>query len=235
MKRVFTVVIIVILGFSIFSFQFSKKVFADTSCQSIYGGGQTCTTSSDILLDKKILNPQTNKLVDNLGINDPKYKPDFIVNFQIKITNTGSDTLSKVDVKDIFPQYVTFSAGPGNFDSNTKTLSFNAGDIKPNESKAFTIVGRVVNKDSLPQETICVVNQAIATANNNQTSQDNAQLCIENVSTEIVKGGFPIISSAPIKQTPATGPEALALFAMIPTGLVGLALRKYSIKKEARN
>lgn len=229
-----------VLFLAVVFFAFPPKSFADTSCQPIYGGGQTCTTSSDILVDKKVLNPQTNKLVDNLGINDPKYKPDFIVNFQIKITNTGSDTLSKVDVKDIFPQYVTFSAGPGTFDKNTKTLTFSITNLKSQESRSFTIMGRVADSASIPltNGNICIVNQALATTDTNGVAQDNAQFCIEKSTgatqtsiTSTTKGGFPIISSSPIKQTPPTGPEALALFAMIPTGLSGWFLRKHAMKK----
>lgn len=209
-------------------FVFPVKSFADSSCQPIYGGGQTCITSSNILIDKKVLNPSTNTFVDNLGINDPKYKPDFIVYFQINLINTSDKTLSKIAVRDTFPQYITFNAGLGNFDNKTRTLSFNADDLKPNESKTYTIIGRVAAKDKLPQEIICVVNQAIATTDNNQTSQDNTQFCIENAAA--TKGGFPVLSPSPMKQTPATGPEAMALFAMIPTGIAGFVLRKFSFK-----
>lgn len=36
------------------------------------------------------------------------------------------------------------------------------------------------------------------------------------------------IKQALIKQTPATGPESLAIFALIPTGILGWFLRKKS-------
>jgi uncharacterized repeat protein (TIGR01451 family) len=220
---------------SIFCFAFPAKSFADTSCQPIYGGGQTCTTSPDVTVDKKVLNPSTNIMVDNLGINDPKYRPGFITNFQITITNTTSHTISNVVVQDIFPQYVRFGAGPGSFDSNTGTLSFNLGSLSANESRTYALIGRVVDSANLPQGTTCLVNQATATADNSQMSQDNAQFCVENVAsvTTISKGGFPVFSSVSLKSTPKTGSEALTLLALIPTGIAGLFLRKYSHKKEA--
>ncbi|OGC47292.1 MAG: hypothetical protein A3C22_02095 [Candidatus Levybacteria bacterium RIFCSPHIGHO2_02_FULL_37_10] len=218
---------IAVFQFSILNFQFSKKAFAAVSCQPIYGGGETCASSSDISIDKKVLNPQTNKLADNLGTNDPKYKPDFIANFQIKITNTGDSALSRVDIKDIFPQYVAFSAGPGGFDSNTKTLSFSISNLNPNETKTFNILGRIAAKDQLPQGIICVVNQAIATGDRDQVSRDNAQFCIENVS-ETAPSGFPVFPAKNIKQTPATGPESLALL-LVPAGILGWFLRKFKI------
>jgi uncharacterized repeat protein (TIGR01451 family) len=225
----------VIFLLTIFCFVVPLKTFADTSCQPIYGGGQTCTTSPDISVDKKILNPSTNIMVDNLGINDPKYRPGFIANFHITITNTSSHTLSNVVVKDIFPQYIKFGAGPGNFDSNTRTLSFNLGNLGVNESRSYTVVGRIVNSKDLPKETICLVNQATATADNSQMSQDNSQFCIENVESTVValKGGFPVFPPTTASSTPKTGAEALTLLALIPTGIAGLIFRKYSNKKEA--
>ncbi len=83
----------------IFSFLFPLKSYADSiSCQPIYGGGQTCVTTANILINKKVLNPSTNVFVDNLGINDPKYQPGFIVNFRLEIRrkyhNYGLSSLS---------------------------------------------------------------------------------------------------------------------------------------------
>jgi uncharacterized repeat protein (TIGR01451 family) len=214
------------------------KSFADTSCQPIYGGGQTCTVSSDVSIDKKILNPSTNIMVDNLGINDPKHRPGFITNFQITITNTSSRTISNVAVRDIFPQYVKFGAGPGSFDSNTGVLSFNLGSLGANESRTYAVIGRVVDSANLPQGTICLVNQATATADNSQMSQDNSQFCIENVTPVVVttvKGGFPIFPPTPIISTPKTGSEALTLLALVPSGIAGLFLIRYANKKEDNN
>ena len=71
--------------------------------------------------------------------------------------------------------------------------------------------------------------------NNNNVSQDNSQFCIEKTAVASVvttKGGFPVLSSVPTTSTPSTGPEALVLFGLIPTGITGLMLRKYANKKE---
>ncbi len=197
---------------------FVNTVFAETSCQPVYGGGQTCTSSSKITIDKKVLNPKTNLMVDNLEINDPRYQPSFIIVFQIKVTNTGKNTLSKVDIKDIFPQYVSFSAGDGNFDANTKTVSISTPNLKPNETRTFNILGRIVSKDQLPQGVVCVINQAIST-NDGTLSQDNAQFCIE--------APAPSLQPSPnIQTTPPTGPEALVLFSLIPMGVSGFLLKR---------
>lgn len=233
MKKLFIIAVIVF-----FNFQFSKA-YADTSCQPIYGGGQSCVTTNNIAINKTILNPETNKMVDNLGINDPKYQPDFITTFQIRVTNTSDRDFSSVQVKDIFPQYILYSAGPGTFDANTKTLTISLENLKVNESRLFTILGRVVDPNSIPltNGNICVVNQALVTSNNNDVAQDNAQFCIEKLAittqtsvTSTTKGSFPVLSPVPIKITPSTGPESLILFSLIPTGIAGWLLRKISYK-----
>ena len=215
---------------TIFSFTIPLKAFADTLCQPIYGGGQTCTTSSNISIDKKVLNPKTNSMVDNLGINDPRYQPNFIATFQIKIVNTGNSTLSKVDIKDIFPQYISFAGGDGSFDSNTKTVSISISNLNSNETRTFNVLGRIAAKDQLPQGTVCVVNLATATADNSQTSQDNTQFCIEknDAPAPVTKRGFPILSPVPVSVSPPTGPESLALFSLIPIALAGFFLRRKS-------
>jgi len=205
---------------------------SNSSCQPIYGGGQTCITTGNISINKTVLNPQTNKMVDSLSINDPKYKPGFITTFQITLTNTGNVNISRIKVADIFPQYINFSLGPGNFDNNTKALSFEVDNLTPNESRTFTILGRVADASQIPlgQGVICVVNQATATNMDNasQVSQDNSQLCIE----EAQPTGFPIFPTAKVTITPATGPEMFGLIALIPTGIAGWFLRKKSFKRE---
>src|SRR3989338_3007987 len=218
----------------------APKAFADTSCQPIYGGGQSCITTNNILVNKTILNPQTNQFVDNLSINYPKYNPGFIPTFQISVTNTGNANVSRIGIKDILPQYISFGSGAGIFDPNSNTLSFSITDLAPNETRKYTVVGRVINAEQIPiasGSVVCVINQAIAMINDNSVSQDNAQFCIQKTSPSVAvttgtKGGFPVFSSVPITSTPKTGPEALALFALVLAGLSGWFMIKYAGKKE---
>lgn len=208
------------------------KVFADTICQPIYGGGQTCVTTGNISVNKKVLNPQTNEFVDWLNINDPRYHPENTVTFKITVTNTDDAKVSKIKVTDIFPQHITFSSGPGSFDSNTKTLTFETYDLEANESRDFTVVGKIVNSSEIPTnegDIVCVVNQAhsVNLDNSSQTSHDNAQLCIQKGEVK----GFPTYSTETITVTPSTGPGMLGFISLIPTGIAGWFLRKKSFSK----
>lgn len=221
--------------------------FADTTCQPIYGGGQTCVQTGNIVINKTVQNPSTGAFVDNLGVNDPKFGPDQTVTFQLTVTNTGGSTLDKVTVKDIFPQFVSFLSGPGSFDTNNKTLTFDVTSLAANETRTFTLTGKVAPSNDLPsdQTVTCVVNQSKATSGN-QNSQDNAQFCLQKQGVAVgggaasstpqpmpippsqTKGGLPVVQSSPMQTTPATGPEALALFGLLPAAGIGALLRKKS-------
>ena len=208
------------------------KANADTVCQPIYGGGQSCVTSTNLSINKKVQNPQDLSFVDNLGVNDPKYKPDQTVNFQITVTNTSGSTIGTVHVQDIFPQFVTFVSGPGNFDTNSKTLSFDLTNLASAESRTFSLQAKVVGSGLLPQDkgVVCVVNQATAT--NGGMATDNSQFCIEKgvPAPVTTKGGIPVMPAPTIAKTPATGPEMLSLIGLIPMAGAGLFLRKKASK-----
>ncbi len=224
--------------FSIVYLLSSASAAADVTCTPIYGGGQTCVQAGNVLINKTVANPQTGGFVDNLGVNDPKYAPEQIVTFQLVITNTGGTALSKVTVRDILPQFVNFNAGAGSFDSNTRILSFDTVNLNPNESRTFIISGKVVAANQLPatQEVTCVVNQANATADD-KTSQDNAQFCIQKAAVAptpapgqaappVTKGGLKVFAPPQVTTTPPTGPQALALIALLPTGVLGYFIRR---------
>lgn len=199
---------------------------ADVSCQPIYGGGQNCITVGRVIINKTVQNPQTNQFVDNLNVNDPKFSPNQTVTFQISLTNTGSTIVPQIVVKDIFPNFVNFVSGPGNFDNNTKTLTFITYNLNPNETRNFTLQGKVVDNNQLPSDMVtCVVNQSTLTATDSSQAQDNSQFCIQKQQTT-TKGGLPIVPPTTVTTTPATGPELLPLIGMIPTGIAGFLLRR---------
>lgn len=228
--------LITILFFTVYTLFFVPVVSADTVCQPIYGGGQSCVQTGNVLINKTVADPKTGAFVDNLGINDNKFAQDMAINFQITITNTGNTVVSKITIKDIFPRFVDFVAGPGNFDGNSKTLSLDVSNLNPNESRNFTITGKIVSADKLPDQTIdCEVNQALASIDSNTTSQDNSQFCIQKQAIQTgqnpttTKGGLKVFTPGQVATTPSTGPEMLPLLALIPTGLAGIFLKRKKI------
>ncbi len=197
-----------------------------TVCQPTYGGN-TCENTS-LLIDKKVADPTTVTkggvavYKDNLGVNDAKYGAGQTVNFQIVVTNTSDSAVSNISVKDILPEYLTITKGMNNgwnYDDKSRALSTTISSLNPNESKTFTLSAVVVSSTQLPtgQDVTCVTNQSFASISN-VTVQDNAQLCIQKT--------MPVYPAPKAKTTPKTGPEAIALFGLIPSGIGGLLLRK---------
>lgn len=222
-----------IFAFTTFALMASAQgVRADTGCQPIYGGGQTCVQVGNVVINKTVQNPQTGSFADNLNINDPKFAPASSATFNITVTNTGSSTINKVTLKDTLPQFVSFTSGPGSFDSNTKVLTFDVSDLKAGESRTFTVVAKVTDAGQLPadQGITCVVNQALATAENGQQSSDNSQFCIQKPVLGETKGGLKVFPAPQVTTTPATGPEMLPLIGLIPTGVFGFLLRRKTSK-----
>lgn len=204
-----------------FVFLFGGIANAETSCQPIYGGGQTCITTGNITINKLVQNPSTDVFVDNLNINDPRYAPSQNVTFQIKVLSNDAD-VTRITVKDVLPQHVTFVSGPGNYDANTNTLTFDINNPAKGKEQVFNVVGKIDDASKLPGGITCTVNQVSAESQNGQRASDNAQFCIEVVT----KGGLPVATPPAITTTPPTGPELIPLAALIPGGLAGVVLRR---------
>jgi uncharacterized repeat protein (TIGR01451 family) len=185
-----------------------------------------------VTINKTVKNPKTGAFVDNLGVNDPKHSPSSTVTFNLTVTNTGDNNISKTTVRDIFPQFVDFVSGPGSFDANTKTLSFEVKDLKAGESRKFTVQGKTANTNQLPsaQGISCVVNQATATSDNGQQSSDNSQFCIEKPVLGVTKGGLKVAPAPSMAVTPPTGPEMLPLIGLVPSAIAGFFLRRKASK-----
>ncbi len=210
---------------------------AGSNCQPIYGGGITCPQGGKIGVDIKVERPdQKNKFEDKLEANGPKFAPDQAVNFKITVTNTQNKPLTGIQVQNIFPEFVKF-AGQGNYNANTRTLTYTIDKLDPNKSKTDTIQAKIAPAPEIQQGSVCVVDQVVGTAGDN-TGQDSVQFCISannanggGATAQTTKGGQPVYNPQPVTSTPATGPELLSLAALFPAGAAGLFLRKLTNKK----
>lgn len=210
--------------------------YADVSCQPIYGGGQSCVTSPNILINKKVQNPSNGQFVDNLGVNDSRFLVNQNVSFQLIVTNTSGSTINRAVIKDVFPQFVSFVSGPGSFDAGSKTLTFEVNNLAAGETRTFTVAGNVLADSALVKNggIICVVNQGSAQiATTSEMSQDNSQFCIQKgvpAKGGVTKGGLPVLPAPQMVVTPATGPEMAVLPLLGGSGILGWFLRRKSSK-----
>jgi len=153
-----------------------------------YGG---VSPTEKIIVDKKIKNPQSKggEYVDNLGINDYHFSPSDDVYFKITVKNTGSTTISKVELKDIFPSYVDYVLGSGAVSKEIRDISTSFENLQADESRDFYVRGRVVTAKELPNDRtlVCVVNK-VQGWTDGQNAEDTAQLCIEKGITQPPSG-----------------------------------------------
>lgn len=163
-------------------------VLAAWYCEPVYGGGERCWGTGEILIDKTVKNPSTGLSVDNLGINDPKFAPGQEVLYKLEIKNTGQGNFSEVKVKDILPSYLDFvsltdndgNLFPSDWNSNTRELRFSFSDLKAGESRIFKLTARVFGKEKLPEDLTreCPIN-TVWVEGDGKTDQDQAQICFE--------------------------------------------------------
>lgn len=220
-----------ILGLSLALLAFTlKPQLANADCTQLYGGGVSCPPSFNFTINKLVLTPGKGggSFVDNLSINDPKYSAGQSVQYKLIVSNTGNQTIPQLYIKDAFPTYVNYVSGAGNYDANSKTLSFTISNLNPGQSQTFFLNGKVVDASAMPSDKsiICVSNQATATDTNGATDSDQSQLCIQRSTT----GTPQVLPAATVNTTPPTGPEMLPLALLFPGGLGGLLMRKKSIK-----
>jgi len=229
------------LIFGLFSILLSPGIVtADNqeNCQPIYGGGESCVQKGKVAINKTVRNPQTLQYVENLGVQDPKYSPNQTVQFQITVKNTSNTPIGNIEIKDRLPQYLDCASEVSSQCNNaTKIITFTIDNLNANEIKIYTFKGKVasINNLSEDKEAICLVNQALATQNK-QTSQDNSLFCIQkneapSATTQqtnpgSTKGGLPVYPPSRTKSTPGTGPETVALFGLLASGLFGFMLRQ---------
>lgn len=211
----------------------TKQIFADT-CQVVYGGGEICPPSVTFSVNKLVQKPGTGDFVDNLSVSDPKYSANQLVNFQVIIKNTGNTKIANTQVVDTFAQFLSFVSGVGNFDSNTRNLTFTIDSLDPGGTAIFNITAKTVEEKLLPvdQGIICIINQVKATESNGVVGSDTAQVCIEKKVLGIQVTPTPQVFGQVkgASTTPPTGPEIAPLLALIPTAVSGLFLRRFSKK-----
>lgn len=188
--------------------------------------GQPAPVES-ILVDKQVSKPAIKskggmvqyEYVDNLTPSDVRFQPGMDIYFKVRVKNTSSVTLSDVFVTDKVPWYLEPVEGPGVYEGNARTITFNAGAFKPNEEKIYWFKMQWFSQDKLPADRglMCASNYVRAYTNN-ASDDDTAQACVEK---QVVA----------VKSAPKAGPEMNLLLVAGQLGMLGIGLQ---LKKKAQ-
>lgn len=169
---------------------FVPTVFADSSCNNVYGS--SCPTGN-LSLDKKVRHPQSGEYLDTISSTDSTFLPEQEVKFKIDVKNTGSADLYDVWVDDKFPDFVEFVSGTGNYDKGSYKLWWKIDRINAGETKSFEVRVKLKNAQELPTGSItCMTNHSKA-VKDHMSAQDTASFCVQTkilgTTTELPKTG----------------------------------------------
>ncbi len=168
-------------------FTFSLLLLSSRTTFAQYGQYGGPGPSKTILIEKMVSTPNQTKggvdqfnYVDNLSPSDPRFAPDQQIIFRLKVKNTSDVVLTSVEVKDFVPDFLTPVSYPGNFDSASRTITFNAGDFAVGEEKTYFLTMKVSSQNQMPADKgiICEINKSQA-YNSEVFDEDTAQFCIE--------------------------------------------------------
>ncbi len=190
----------------------STLLFLATAAYGQYGAPGP---SLSILIEKMVSTPGTSggqatnaTFVDNLSPSDPRFAPGQTLFFKLVVQNTSNVTITNVTVTDNVPTDIQPISGPGSFDSNSRVLTFGAGDFNPGDQKTYYLQMQVLPQNQLPadQGLFCQTNTATA-SNGTVSDNSSSQFCIEKQ----VLG---------VATTPSAGPEFGAV--LLSLDLIGV-------------
>jgi uncharacterized repeat protein (TIGR01451 family) len=200
---------------------FTSSVFAGEDCVTQYGGSQygTACNPNDLVINKEVQKVGASDsngnpvYVENLSVNDAHITAGNYMTFKLTIKNNSNQTFDTVEVKDIFPPYMSYvSGGPSGtvYDAETRTMTAKLEKVLAGETRTITLAAKVDEEKSFPagKSNFCVVNTA-RVSSGNRNDEDTAQVCIK---TPDVKG---------VTTLPKAGFNDIMM--ILPAALLGLA------------
>ena len=154
-----------------------SPVRASVSCSTQYGASEVCVKTGDLQVNKEVLDPKTNKFVDNMTVEGYHFAPSEEVTFRIKVKNSGDATLNNIKVTDTLPTSILEAINSGD-------LSYQIDSLNVDQTVERTFKVRAVNINNFPKNktVACEYNVAKAQAGD-KNAQDMSQVCIEKKAT----------------------------------------------------
>jgi hypothetical protein len=228
--------------------QTSITAFAGVSstCQQSYGSTQACPGAHAVLVDVQVQNPKTKQYEQNLG-SDAAFNPNDTMNFKVNLTNMGQETAKPLTLATTYPAGFKYAGGPGTYNAQNRTTTLAVTDLQPGQTRSFyysaTLDGSGTNKPAVDCNNVYKADATI----DGKTNSDAVQFCINyqnagiqsgnnignngNGNGTTTKGGQTVFAPQDINRTPKTGPELLALAALLPAGASGIILRNKASKR----
>jgi len=181
--------------------------FAVPASAYMYGEEQT---TNQLIVDKKIKAINTD-WQDNLPASQIVLKEGNLVEFQIKIKNSGDQELKNIKATDFLPSYLEFIFGPAN--PEEKEIKWQIEKLDSGQEQTFNIRAQIKGANQVASDgTFCLINKVKATAESGESDEDTASFCLMGA-----------------KKLPQAGSHNLAIGSLVAglIGLTGITLRKF--------
>lgn len=170
----------------------------------------TTESKKEISVDKTIRSISDTQYFDNIGSNKKIFYENDVIEFKIKVENTGNQDLVNIKATDKLPKNLTLIFLPGTYNSNTGLIEWTIDRLSPGESKEYLVRAKITDTTE--------ISSVVSRTNNVKACADNT--CDEDNASYFI--GKPTV--------PATGASDLIIKTVAIVTLVasGLALRKYA-------
>lgn len=173
-----------------------------------------------ISIDKKLRFVNDPKYVDNISSAMRTFSNGDLVEFFVKVTNSGDVNLKNIKVTDNLPPFLKLIFYPGQYNPTDNKIEWVIDELNPGHSQKFLIRGRI-DKASEVKTLTKETNIANVWVDGIEARDDATYYILNKVTTTVNDGKGEII-------IPVTGSGDLILetIGVISVGLTGLAMRK---------
>lgn len=206
-KKLFLAVTFAVLAMGSFSFPASVK--ADS-----YSSDDNRKTIS---VDKKLRSIWDSEYVDNISSSTRIFAEDQVVEFKIKVTNTGTTNMKNIKVTDELPPFLSLIFYPGTYDSTTNKVEWSIYELNAGNSQEFLVRAKIDKSEYV--KTATKETNVVKVSVDGINEKDDAIYYIGNIGSTATDNQVIV---------PETGNASLLIetVGVVATGISGLALRK---------
>jgi len=173
-----------------------------------------------ISIDKKLRSIHDSKYVDNISSSTRTFRNGDVVEFFVKVTNSGDTKLKNIKVTDNLPPFLKLIFYPGSYNSTDNKVEWTIDELNAGHSQEFLIrakIDKATEVKTLTRET----NVASVRVDELGARDDATYYILHKEVSTVEDGKGEII-------VPVTGSGTLIFetIGVISAGLTGLALRK---------
>ena len=173
-----------------------------------------------ITIDKKLRSLADSKYVDNISNSTKIFSNGELIEFFVKVTNSGDTNLKNIKVIDNLPPFLKLIFHPGTYNSTDNKIEWTIDELSAGHSQEFLIRAKIDKASEV--KTLTKETNVAQVRVDELGARDDASYYILNKGTTVVSDGKGEII------IPETGNGALIIetIGVISVGLSGLALRK---------